>query len=286
MITAVASLLWPLLGFVVVITFRKNLANLIERLRRGRLLGQEIELERPLAQLEVSVATAASAVESRQSEVPAPAPPKVPSATEGDFVSKVLDEAAKSPSLGLILLSTGVERVVRDFAYVVDDEKASRTLSVRQLVQRLGLQFSPEVQSALGLFWEVRNKLVHGRTATDEETVRAIDSGLVLLRAVANTPRHGTRVVRANLPLFEDSEGKRRRREVTGLMLRLRGSDIFDENHVFPTERSIYMDGQRVEWAFDVRNAVEQSWYYDPDTLRPEPAFVQAAVFTGELITP
>ena len=45
LLKAIAALLWPVLSFVALIAFRGELKGLLARLRRGKVLGQEIELE-------------------------------------------------------------------------------------------------------------------------------------------------------------------------------------------------------------------------------------------------
>jgi hypothetical protein len=45
LLKACAALLWPLLTFAALIVFRGELRGLLARLRRGKVLGQEIELE-------------------------------------------------------------------------------------------------------------------------------------------------------------------------------------------------------------------------------------------------
>lgn len=45
LLQAIASLLWPLLTFGAVLVFRAQIKDFIGRLRRGKLLGQEVELD-------------------------------------------------------------------------------------------------------------------------------------------------------------------------------------------------------------------------------------------------
>jgi hypothetical protein len=44
LISAVASLLWPLFAFTSLFVFKKQIGDLVGRIKRGKLLGQEIEL--------------------------------------------------------------------------------------------------------------------------------------------------------------------------------------------------------------------------------------------------
>ena len=44
LVQAVAALLWPVSLFVILLIFRRPIQDLLSRLRRGKVLGQEIEL--------------------------------------------------------------------------------------------------------------------------------------------------------------------------------------------------------------------------------------------------
>jgi hypothetical protein len=60
LIRAIATLLWPLLAFAVVYVFKEQARELVSRLRRGKLFGQEIELEEKLRTLNENAQAAAS----------------------------------------------------------------------------------------------------------------------------------------------------------------------------------------------------------------------------------
>jgi uncharacterized protein YutE (UPF0331/DUF86 family) len=64
-----------------------------------------------------------------------------------------------------------------------------RTLSVIVRFLVAAEQLPQEAAEALYLFTRVRNQIVHGRYADDEEIARAIDSGTRLLRLLLSRPR-------------------------------------------------------------------------------------------------
>lgn len=53
-VKAFASLLWPILAFTFLFIYKDQLKDLMKRIKKGKLLGQEIELEEQLHQLESS----------------------------------------------------------------------------------------------------------------------------------------------------------------------------------------------------------------------------------------
>ena len=66
-----------------------------------------------------------------------------------------------------------------------------RTLSLRELIRAL-VQFKQlpsEAGEALDLFYRIRNRIIHGHDADDDEIARAIDSGTLLLRLLLSRPR-------------------------------------------------------------------------------------------------
>jgi hypothetical protein len=132
LIRAFAALAWPLIVLVLLIVYKPDVVKLMNRLRRGKLLGQEIEFD--LDKLEAS-ATAAleqsadAPAALPPSEPPSPAEPDAPPKEEASRESKspaspapttaeeteaaILDEAAISARLALISLSAQLERTMR-----------------------------------------------------------------------------------------------------------------------------------------------------------------------------
>jgi uncharacterized protein YutE (UPF0331/DUF86 family) len=83
-----------------------------------------------------------------------------------------------------MLLSAKMERATRELAADTGLDVSRRSVAlnvmIRALVQAEQLPF--EAAEALSLFNQVRNRIVHGHDADDDEIARAIDSGIRLLR--------------------------------------------------------------------------------------------------------
>jgi len=90
-----------------------------------------------------------------------------------------------------MLVSAKMERAIRDRAaetgLITVRRVMPRTVMVRVLEQ--AEQLSPEDADPLNLFYRVRNQIVHGGEAGDEEIARAIDSGTRLLGLLLSRPR-------------------------------------------------------------------------------------------------
>jgi uncharacterized protein YutE (UPF0331/DUF86 family) len=90
-----------------------------------------------------------------------------------------------------MLLSAKIERAAREWAaeagLAAPDRPRALTVIVRQLVA--GEQLPDEAAEALYLFTRVRNRIVHGDDADDDEIARAIDSGTRLLKLLLSRRR-------------------------------------------------------------------------------------------------
>ena len=110
LLQAIAALLWPLFAFTVLFVFRVQIRDLASRLRKGKLFGQEIELNESLKRLDKSAT-------SIESEVAALTTQPTPAATEDEHeqddgvVTRVVTEAGRSPTAALILLASELEKL-------------------------------------------------------------------------------------------------------------------------------------------------------------------------------
>jgi hypothetical protein len=200
LISATASLLWPIIAITVITWFRPELRALLARIGKGKILGQEFELDQMLdntneAVVEAENISAATGTAKGTSSVTAQAAPpedKIKIDATQNEIEEVLREAARSPRIGLMLLSSKLDRAARDLAIAIGLDVSRRSgaplnILVRELAQaeRITLQDA----NALRLFNQVRNQIVHGHDADDNEVARAIDSGTRLLRLLLSTPR-------------------------------------------------------------------------------------------------
>lgn len=171
LIRASASALWPILAFVALLVFRKDIAAAMKRLRKARVLGHSVELDSDLEKLHEEVGSAAGVI-----------------AAEDDSVQKILEMSAQSPKAALLLLVTELEAEGRRALVSTGLLKTSRQpLSLPRVVARLGdhHELPAYLPDAVKLFQRVRNRIVHGGTASDAQIMRALDSGVILYRTLA-----------------------------------------------------------------------------------------------------
>jgi hypothetical protein len=132
LISATASLLWPIIAFTVITWFRPELRALLARIRKGKFLGQEIELDEMLANTDeavakaeemaaenISAATGTAEGTSSAAAQAAPTDDRLEIDAAQNEIEEVLREAARSPRIGLMLLSSKMERAARDLALAI-----------------------------------------------------------------------------------------------------------------------------------------------------------------------
>ena len=175
-----ASLAWSLVPFAIMIWFGRELRSIASRIRRGKFLGQEIELDELQAKTEAAEATSPMIVLATGSAAGTGSATAEGARMDGaveDAIEEVLREAGRSPRLGLMLLSAKMERAARDLATHVGLDVSRRPAPLGMLIRALAQaeQLTFEDAEALNLFNHVRNRIVHGHDADDDEVAKGND---------------------------------------------------------------------------------------------------------------
>jgi hypothetical protein len=294
LIRAIGSL-WPLLLVVAVLVFREEVRGVFHRLRRGKLPGVEFELDPELDRLEKSAETAEVAADAgRRALVTQPLTggfvrplrseawttrSSLTTAEPSAATWTILGEAANSPKVALMALSAQIEKKAREVLASSQDPRNWEGRPLSHTLQRLDL--SPTVRDAVARFRDVRNRIVHGHAASDDDALRAIDSGLKILDAIESLPREIHVVVHPGVEVFADSEGKVRRDDVHGVMLETTSPSGENRRQVFATTRTHFKAGKAVAWEWDVSRVWPESWYRDPEDGKMKYAWRSGGEFIG-----
>lgn len=278
LIKAIASLLWPVFAFVALFTFKPQISALLGRLKKGTFFGQEIEL---LDKLEKS----AVAVDNEVAALPVSNTPQEQSETNDD-VKEILLEAARSPKAALILLASNLEREARQLLASVGHLKGRRYVPLSKSIEVLDKQFGGlprHIPSSLNFFWEARNKLIHGGEASPEDILRAIDSGITILKALKSFSREVNVVYHPGVEVFPDPLCKTPIANVKGIILETESpGGTMKSFRIFPTTRTHFQKGKRVAWEWSSELTWGPAWYKDPDTHEIKKAWDSAAEFIGQ----
>lgn len=283
LIRAIASLLWPILTFTALYMFRQELHDILSRLKRGKLLGQEIELDKSLKELNES----AQAAVLGTPEIVQPAEKTNSTAPDrsigSDVERKVLDEASRSPKVALILLSSELEREVRQLLATTGRLEDSHTpfLTSIQTFEKSGA-IPKHVVESVKSFYQIRNRLVHGHNATDDDIIRAIDSGLTILRTIQAIPHETNAVYHPGMDVYEDPAGEKLRKNVKAVVIETLSPGGARRNlRAYPTTKSHFERGKRVAWEWNGELIIGESWYRNPDTGKLSYGWTSSMEFIG-----
>jgi hypothetical protein len=264
LIKSVAALLWPVLGFVFLWLYKDEISGILKRLshlRKGKLLGQEIKLSEELDELQRSA-------DKAEQEAIVSLPPPHNTDTENiagpRLEEDLLSNVSKSPKVTLMLLAAEIERRVRQILATTGWEQNIKPVPLSRAVDGLRSQGSlPEhVGGSVKLFLDVRNKIVHGGSATDDDVLRAIDSGFTLLKAIDSIPVEKHVVFNPGVPVYSDAQCQNAIPDVRGLILEATSPGGTTTSYpIFPTTRSDYRVGDQLTWEWSFGKQWGAAWY-------------------------
>ena len=282
LISAVAELLWPIFAFTALITFKGPLSALLARIRRAKVFDQEIELDAQLDRLQKSAeASAKDTPALPQSDAEATA--SVDGGT--DQIAVILNDATRSPKAALLLLATEIERETRQILASVGKAQGQRYIPLGQALDILAKQFGGlpgHIATSLEFFWKARTEIVHGGQADDDEILRAIDSGITILKALRAIPREINVVSHPGVPVYQDPMCRVLWPNVKGVILENESPGGTTKTYrIFPTTKEHYAIGKRVAWEWNHEKSWGDAWYRDPATDEIKPAWNSAMEFIG-----
>jgi len=286
LLKAIASLLWPIFAFVALFIFKQQIGEAIGRIRKGKLLGQEIELSESLVELqqkatELSVEVASLPVKEEE----AGDLTEKEQQRSDNSVREIVHEAARSPKAALILLATEIEREARQVMASVGLLKGRRHVPFTQALNELDSQYGGlpgHVSSGIKHFWDVRNRLIHGGEADEANILSAIDSGVTILRSLQALPRETNIVYHPGVKVYSDQKCKNEIENTKGVILETSspsGAKMF--YRIFPTTKTHFKKGQRVAWEWSDEQVWKEAWYRDPDTNEIKLAWSSSMEFVG-----
>ena len=258
-------------------------------MRKGKLFGQEFELDEQLDNAQHQAVEAAEKLEVDARRVPLLSPKGEERTSELneiiDIEVKALEFAAKVPKLGLLHLSTEIERLLLRKMAGMGLLKSRRPATMGKLIQVLDerKQLPSYLRQSVKAFSDIRNRLVHGRSASDRDVYRALDIGLVVLRTVAALPAERN-FVRAVVPVFSDPQCETERDDVRAVILETKspgGSEM--TLRVFPSTQQ-YEAGREVTYEWNMSRTWGESWYRDQASNEIKLAWSQAAEFAGRYL--
>ena len=283
---AISSLLWSVLPFVALWIFKPQISDIAKRLKKGKFFGQEIELSETLDKLSESVEILNNEVvefptESKQIKSIEEL------AFEMDIVRKIISEAGRFPKAALIMLATEIEKFTTEFLAATGNLRGRRSIPLRQAIHEMHEKYGlpSHVSSSLENFWEIRNRLIHKGEGGEEEILRAIDSGISILKALQAMPREINLVFDVDVPIYSDPELKNLIPDVKGIILETYSSSGLSKSYrIFPTTRTYDKKGKEVSWEWNMELVTREAWYFDKTSNEIMSAWGSAAEFVGRYL--
>jgi len=195
----------------------------------------------------------------------------------------VIEIAAQSPSAALLALGAEIEREVRELLASLGLLLGRTSVPLQQALAELSTYGLPKhLPGSLELFWDVRNKLVHGRTSSPDDVLRAIDSGVAILKALYAIPRETNIVYHPGVTVYADEKCMKPISDAKGLILETQSpSGVSVHRRIYPTTKTDYEKGKRVAWEWSDRHRFGEAWYKDPDTGETKYAWTSSMEFVG-----
>jgi hypothetical protein len=135
-------------------------------------------------------------------------------------------------------------------------------------------------------FWDIRNKIVHGADDVNADHIlRAIDSGMTILRALEAIPHEINIIYHPGVDVFGDEKCHEKIEGVKGLILETTSpGGTAKSRRIYPTTRTNYEKGKQVAWEWNMARTWNKAWYRDPDTKEIRQAWVGSSEFVGRHI--
>lgn len=279
---AIAPLAWVIFAFTALVIFKNDIRAVLGRIDEGEFFGQKLKLRKDLKKLEDS--TAALNEETREL---APVENDVTDSTDEEkanaIINLILEQAAKSPKVALMMLWLELQRQALNGLAVRGMLRGRTTVPISHALGELRpYGFPANLEGSLELFGSVRNKIVHGGAATDDDALRALDSGMTILRALNSLPKEVNTIYHPGVDVFSDAACTKLIPGVKGVILEVTSpGGVMKTRRIFPTTRTHFQRGKEVAWEWNTGAQWPETWYRDPDTQEEKSAWGASAEFVG-----
>ncbi|MHB1146331.1 MAG: hypothetical protein ACYC01_01910 [Lutibacter sp.] len=279
LITAISHILWPIVVLVVVYIFKTEISSLLNRIRKGKFFGQELELDEEIKQFKIATEIASNSITVDENLL------KNEEKKNDEKLNEILESSITDPTIAIIMLSREIEKELRNIsgAFGILDKLEYKSISntFEFLIERNLV--SNTILKSVKIFLDLRNKIVHGKAIEDEkQIIRVIDIGSNLLETLKNIPRAKYIVFKTDIDLFSDPECKNIRPDIKGIILEtISPENIHISYNLRPTNVEDYKVGDSITWEWSFRNIWDKTFYKNPDDGRIINAFDSSAEFIG-----
>jgi hypothetical protein len=198
-----------------------------------------------------------------------------------EVIDRVLEQADRSPRVGLRLLEAELDQDVRRLLGGTGWGQGRHDWDLRAAIDRLfelGV-VSSSVHVSLNVFETTKAAVGGGRPVASADVLAALDVGIMTYRALSAIPRERHYVTEAGMAVFADSGATMRRDDVWAVRICSIGPPPRKPHeHLFLTRSQVFDVGSEVTWAWGTEN-LGQGWCLNPATGRYE--VVASMAFAG-----
>jgi hypothetical protein len=278
LIIAISHLLWPILCFSILFIYKDEISGILKRLKKGKILGQELELDKDIDDFNQITIQASESIPPERNEIT--------DLDGNDNVTNILDKSISDPKIGIILLSREIEKELNSLIASTGLLKELKIKSVKNSFELLAKNnyIAKPVLDSLAVFWNLRNKIIHGKKIEDDsQLIRVLDIGVNLYNTLKSIPHEKHIVYKTDIPIYSDMLCNVEYPTGKGLMLESFGIEA-THYRIFPTLKTDYKVGDQVSWEWSFSSIWQEAWYRDPDTNEIKMAWGSAAEFIGRSI--
>jgi hypothetical protein len=287
LLRAIVDLIWAGVAGTALWVFKDDIRLLLRRVRKAKYKDLELELD-ALQQAAEQAKEVPALPAGKPAELPATTETSAPVEVSSERQVQALEPApppAASPKYGVVLLAAEIERELRHYLAVTGRLQGRSFVPMARELERYELP--QDLALAIRRFWEVRNKVVHGLEATDDDAVRAADAGITILGALRSLPRERNVVYHPGVDIFSDPHGKQPVAVGKAVVLETTSSDGKKKSlRVFPTTRTDYTKGVEVAWEWRGAHTWGETWYRHPDDGTIQYGWSESMEFYGRPLPP
>jgi hypothetical protein len=272
-LSSLASLAWPAVVFYIFYVLQDDIKKLIGRLRKGKIFGQEIELDEEISQVENAVETVLEIIPNTQ-----PTPNSAP-----DYREHVLAAADRSTLGTFLRVSSDLELLVNHILARTGWHQGRQKYTIKEGFARIPQNWvSKEILRTVQQFSHLRNRIIHeSRMVPEEDVRRATEIAFSLIEVLKGYTIDENRV-KDVVELYVDAEGQIPAVDVKGLRLETKRQGSAPSVSIFPTTKTWYKPGQLVSSEWNMSNVYNQHFYRDPEGDELKAAWLQSAEYVGE----
>jgi uncharacterized protein YutE (UPF0331/DUF86 family) len=276
LISVLSELLWPIITLIFVIMFKKEISSLLKRMKKGKIFGQEVEITEDLKRLETATSIASENIVEHSD---------YDEKIQRKRNDEILKESIKDPVIGIVRVAREIETEVLSIVGAMGLLPANGSKSLRNLLKILEDKnvIAESVIRSARIFWELRNRAVHGREVGDaKQIIQILDHGINLLETLEKVPRSKFIVYKTDITLYRDPDCLIVRDDVKGVLLETKSTEgVHTSFDLRPTTKNYYQVGDVVSWEWSFQNKWDSTFYKNPDNDVITKAFDSSAEFVG-----